>query len=412
MRGLAILMVMVGHFWLGAHPRGIFESGLYTVLQNGWIGVDLFFVLSGFLITGILLDAKGADGYFRNFYARRILRIFPLYYGFLFAFFVLAATLMNPAAGGPFAESSGSQIWFWTYTSNFLSLVKGAKIPQGLNHFWTLAVEEQFYFIWPAIVFVTSRSTLKKLCLSLIVAALAFRVGLRFTDYYHTGGLVLTPARIDTLALGGWLAVMVREQRTRDWVGRVAPAAFIVAAVSLIVVNMPDERIFGYDLEMQTIGFPLLAVMSASLIVLTTGAIHADGWVRRAFDSRPLGFFGKYSYGMYVLHLPLVVALERIGFGIGSFPRLAGSDVPGAVAYTLIAIALTTLLALASWHLYEKQFLKLKKFFPLPSSGDAGLGRLQNIDDSGGGHRRGAGRSELELEPVVAARNEGEIKHH
>ena len=73
-------MVMVGHFWLGAHPRGIFESGLYTVLQNGWIGVDLFFVLSGFLITGILLDAKGADGYFRNFYARRILRIFPCFF--------------------------------------------------------------------------------------------------------------------------------------------------------------------------------------------------------------------------------------------------------------------------------------------------------------------------------------------
>jgi peptidoglycan/LPS O-acetylase OafA/YrhL len=411
-RGLAILMVMVGHFWLGAHPQNAFESGLYTVLQNGWIGVDLFFVLSGFLITGILLDAKGADGYFRNFYARRVLRIFPLYYGFLFAFFILAPRLMNPAAGGPFAESSGSQIWFWTYASNYLSLVKGAELPQGLNHFWTLAVEEQFYLIWPAIVFVTSRATLKKLCLSLIVAAFAFRLGLRLTDYYHTGGLVLTPARIDTLALGGWLAAMVREQRTRDWVGRIAPGAFIVAAVALLVLNLPDERLFGYDIEMQSFGFPLLALMSASLIVLTTSTIHRAGRVRRAFDSRPLGFFGKYSYGMYVLHLPLVVALERAGFGISSFPRVANSDVPGAIAYTLIAITLTALLAFASWHLYEKQFLKLKRFFPLPSSGDGGLARLQNVDDPGGGDGRGPRWSQLELEPVVAARNEGEVENH
>ena len=413
MRGLAILMVMVGHFWLGAHPQGALESGLYTVLQNGWIGVDLFFVLSGFLITGILLDAKGADGYFRNFYARRVLRIFPLYYGFLFAFFVLVPKLMNPAAGGPFAESSGSQIWFWTYTSNFLSLVKGAKLPvTSARWYLPLAVEEQFYLIWPGIVFVTSRSTLKKLCLSLVVAAFAFRLGLRLTDYYHTGGLVLTPARIDTLALGGWLAVMVREQRTRDWVGRIAPATFAAAAVALLILNLPDERMFGYDLEMQTFGFPLLALMSASLIVLTTSAMHRGGRVRRAFDSRPLGFFGKYSYGMYVLHLPLVVALERVGFGISSFPRVANSDVAGAIAYTLIAITVTTLLAFASWHLYERQFLKLKRFFPLPSSGDGGLARLQDVDDPGGGDRRGPRRGQLELEPVVAAGNEGEVEHH
>ncbi len=412
MRGLAILMVMVGHFWLGAHPQGAIESGLYTVLQNGWIGVDLFFVLSGFLITGILLDAKGANGYFRNFYARRVLRIFPLYYGFLFAFFIVAPRLIDPAAGGPFAESRGTQIWFWTYTTNFLSLVKGARLPLGLNHFWTLAVEEQFYLIWPAVVFVTSRSTLKKLCLSLLVAAFAFRLGLRLTDYYHTGGLVLTPGRIDTLAVGGWLAVMVREQRTRDLVGRIAPAAFIAATVALLMLNLPDERIFGYDLEMQTFGFPLLAVMSASLIVLTTSAMHRGGRVRRSFESRLLGFFGKYSYGMYVLHLPLVVALERLGFGISAFPRVANSDVPGAIAYSLIAITLTTLLAFASWHLYEKQFLKLKRFFPLPSSGGAGLVRLQDVDDPGGGDGRSPRGSQLELEPVVTAGNEGQVEHH
>ena len=408
MRGLAIVMVMVGHFWLGARPRNGLESGLFTVMQNGWIGVDLFFVLSGFLITGILLEAKGAEAYFRNFYARRVLRIFPLYYGFLVAFFLIAPLVMHPDPAGPFAVSSGTQPWYWTYTSNFLALVKGVQIPQGLNHFWTLAVEEQFYFIWPAIVLLMSRSALKKLCLALVVVALAFRVGLRFTDYYHTGGFVLTPSRIDSLAIGAWLAVMVRDRDTHQWLERFAPAAFVSAAVLLLVVNLPDERMFGYDLVMQTVGFPLLAIMSASLIVLTTGQWRPNGRVRRFFESRPMGFFGKYSYGMYVLHLPLVVLLERVGFGITSFPRVGGSDVPAAFAYTLTAMAGTTILAFASWHLYEKQFLKLKRLFPLPGSA-ASKAALENLDDASSSDRARAAWSQLQLEPVSTAGNEGEV---
>lgn len=407
-RGLAIVMVMVGHFWLGAHPRNGLESGLYTVMQNGWIGVDLFFVLSGFLITGILLEAKGAEAYFRNFYARRVLRIFPLYYGFLVAFFLIAPLVMHPDPTGPFAVSSSTQPWYWTYTSNWLALVKGVQPPQGLNHFWTLAVEEQFYLIWPAVVLLTSRTTLKKLCLALVVFALAFRIGLRFTEYYHTGGLVLTPARIDSLAIGAWLAVMVRDADTHRWLERVAPATFVSAAITLLLVNLPDERMFGYELSMQTVGFPLLAIMSASLIVLTTGKWRPAGAVRRFFESRPMGFFGKYSYGMYVLHLPLVVLLERAGFSIASFPRVGGSDVPAAFAYTLIAMTGTTILAFASWHLYEKQFLKLKRLFPLPGSA-ASKSALQNLDDASGRDRGRAAWSQLQLEPVPTTRNEGEV---
>ena len=147
MRGIAILMVMLGHFWLGARPGDPAEQALYNFMQNGWIGVDLFFVLSGFLITGILLDAKGHDHYFRNFYARRALRIFPLYYGFLFLWFWVTPALISLAPNGPFTQGRDAQLWFWTYMSNNLSIVPGAVVPRGLNHFWTLAVEEQFYLI-------------------------------------------------------------------------------------------------------------------------------------------------------------------------------------------------------------------------------------------------------------------------
>jgi peptidoglycan/LPS O-acetylase OafA/YrhL len=406
-RGLAIVMVMVGHFWLGARPRNGLESGLFTFLQNGWIGVDLFFVLSGFLITGILLDAKGSESYFRNFYARRFLRIFPLYYGFLIAFFIIAPMLVHADANGPFAVARGSQIWFWTYTVNYLSLVKGAHIPEGLNHFWTLAVEEQFYLIWPAVVFFASRGTLKRICLGLVAAALAFRIGLRFTDYYHTGGLVLTPARIDTLAIGAWLAAMVREEGGREWLERRASSAFLSAALLLVLVNLPDERLFGYELAMQTVGFPLLAVMSAALIVMTTSAANHSGLLSRTFDSRPLGFFGRYSYGMYVLHLPLVVLLARVGFGIQALPHVGGSDVPAAIAYTLAALSMTTVLAYASWHLFEKHFLALKRYFPLSSKPTAPLTPLKDVDDSRSSDRLRAGGTEIELEAITPAGNQG-----
>ena len=376
-RGLAIVMVMGAHFWLGAKPRNPLEHGIYTFFENGQTGVDLFFVLSGFLITGILLDAKGATGYFRNFYARRFLRIFPVYYGFLFLYFVVTPVLIDSDPAGPFAVGRGTEIWFWTYTSNFLSLVKGAQIPPGLNHFWSLAVEEQFYLIWPAVVMLTSPAKLKKLCLAIVVAAFAFRWGLRFTDYYQTGAVVLTPARIDTLAIGAWLAVMIRERDTREFVERWAVPTLITCGAVLALMNFPEiNHLARFYLEMQTIGFPLLAALSASLIVLTTSARRKHRRIRSVFEAQPLPFFGKYSYTMYVVHLPLVIAMNRFGFGISSLPRAANSDVPAAMVFTIIAGATTVLIAYLSWNVYEKRFLKLKRFFPLPSSGVAGFERI------------------------------------
>jgi peptidoglycan/LPS O-acetylase OafA/YrhL len=356
-------MVMLGHFWLGARPDDNAEQALYNVFQNGWIGVDLFFVLSGFLITGILLDAKGKDHYFRNFYARRALRIFPLYYGFLFLWFWVAPAVIGLDPNGPFARGRETQLWFWTYMSNNLSVVKDAVVPHGLNHFWTLAVEEQFYLVWPALVLLVSSKRLRTICLLLIPFALVFRLYLMTTPYSHTAGYVLTPARIGTLALGAWLASAMREPGLRLQVERFAPRVFVGALALLLALNLPDLRFDGFEPVMQTIGFPLLAVASAALLVIAMNAHKRWTWYQRMFRSRVLRFFGKYSYGIYVLHLPVIVAFEGLRFTIAGFPTVGGSDVPAAIAFTLIGMGTTIVLALLSWHLYEKQFLKLKARF-------------------------------------------------
>ena len=365
-RGLAILMVMLGHFWLGSRPYTDTGRAIYTFVQNGWIGVDIFFVLSGFLITGILLDAKGSTGYFRNFYARRALRIFPLYYGFLFAWFFVIPAVFTVSSQATFAVEPRTQIWFWTYTSNFISIVQGVENPHGLNHFWTLAIEEQFYLIWPAVVLMLSRRTLRIVCLAMIPAGLLFRLWLMTTEYAHTGGYVLTPARMGTLAMGAWLAAAIRDPAMRSWVDRNAWKFLLASGLVLAAINFPDMEMEGHEPAMQTLGFPMLAVLAASIIVF---ALRTDNrWYKRFLESRTLRFFGKYSYGMYVLHLPIVVFFEIVGFGVSTLPRVAGSDFAAAVIFSASAMATTSIAAYLSWHLFEKQFLRLKRYFPSGSA--------------------------------------------
>src|SRR5262249_55951728 len=207
-RGVAILLVMLFHFGAvvseGGAPTGAASKLVQRAVGAGWCGVDLFFVLSGFLITGILYDTKGQPGYYRTFYARRTVRIFPLYYGLLVASF-----LVRPWAGlGPPAPE-GYQGWFWLYLANVLRVVHGGEACGRLEHFWSLAVEEHFYLIWPFVVRTLGRAALLRACVGVGVAALAFRAfavakGWPFAAY------MLTPARVDTMAVGAWLALAAR----------------------------------------------------------------------------------------------------------------------------------------------------------------------------------------------------------
>jgi len=363
-RGLAILVVMIGHFNIGYYPVYGFERDLKMLIETGWWGVDLFFVLSGFLITGILLDAKGSSHYFRNFYVRRVLRIFPLYYGFLFAFFILAPALRPPTPGGPFEGWSASQGWYWTYLSNYQLLFPQWVRPYPLSHFWTLAVEEQFYLFWPAVVLFTSRKGLLRVCLFCVVGSLLFRIWLNWAGLNPGLGYRLTPARLDTLAIGAALAVIARDQemwaRVRSNVRYIIPATI----VSLILLSIPTRGFAQSSIEMETVGYPLVALFSVALIVVAIDPARRDTRLSRFFQTRPMRVLGKYSYALYVFHFPLAPTLERMGLTIQTFPTVAGSPLPGAIAFTIICGAISLTVAFLSWNLYEKHFLRLKRFFP------------------------------------------------
>jgi len=363
-RGLAILVVMIGHFNLGFYPVYGFERGLRTLIQTGWWGVDLFFVLSGFLITGILLDAKGSSHYFRNFYVRRVLRIFPLYYGFLFAFFILAPALRPPTPGGPFDTWRASQGWYWSYLSNYQLLFPQWARPYPLSHFWTLAVEEQFYLFWPAVVLLTSRKGLLRVCLFCIVGSLLFRIWLNWAGLNPGLGYRLTPARLDTLAIGAALAVMVRDENM--WARVRSKARYIIPAaiVALFLLSIRTRGLAQSSIEMETVGYPLIALFSAALIVVAINPASRHTRLSRFFQTRTMRVLGKYSYALYVFHFPLAPTLERMGLTIQTFPTVAGSPLPGAIAFTMISGSISLAVALLSWNLYEKHFLRLKRFFP------------------------------------------------
>src|SRR5664279_3619422 len=238
LRGIAVMLVLCVHLVSGGHHNPILRL-FFTATSFGWSGVDLFFVLSGFLITRILLSTKGYEGYFRNFYMRRVLRIFPLYYGVLTATFLLAPLLL----AGP--KPGLSQLWFWFYGQNLSPALEKADlaIPNPLNfaysHLWSLAVEEQFYLIWPAIVWLTSVPTLKKICGVIAISAAVLRIGSVLAGFHVNITYGVTLFRMDALAIGGLIAtVAVGDQglvSLRKW-SRIFIAAGIGALVCVWLV--------------------------------------------------------------------------------------------------------------------------------------------------------------------------------
>ncbi len=204
LRGLAILMVMVIH-QAGLVPKSALDRAVLMVLPLGEAGVDLFFVLSGFLITGILVASKGAPHYYRNFYARRFLRIFPLYYAVLFAvFFVLPHLVPSPQS--KWGHVSGpNQLWYWAYLSNWYIALKTRGPTHGVVDLsWTLSIEEQFYLTWPMVVALSSRRTLLAICAGLIASGPAFRLTMVAIGAADNWSHFLTPLAVRRAGRGGW----------------------------------------------------------------------------------------------------------------------------------------------------------------------------------------------------------------
>jgi peptidoglycan/LPS O-acetylase OafA/YrhL len=365
LRGIAILLVMVFHFGWAKPAVGIAAKLLVTFTNFGWTGVDLFFVLSGFLITGILIDSKGDPHYFRNFYGRRVLRIFPLYYGVLVLTLLVLPHVVSYDAPG-MQRVLHAQGWLWAYSANIsVALNHGVWIWNPawlrLGMLWSLAVEEHFYFVWPLLVFVVSRGALLRTSLAMVLLAplvrgVALRAGVHPETVY-----CLTPFRADDLAMGGLLAVVFRSPTLLARVRRWIPWALLGSGAILVALTLRRRFLQHIDPLVEIVGFAALACgYGAVLLAAVTGS--ASSRLTRVLSHPRLMFFGKYSYGAYLLHELLRPAFMRF-FPVETLEVWTHSEVLGFVLHAVLGTVITFAAAVVSFRFYEKPFLRLKRYF-------------------------------------------------
>ena len=354
-RGLAILMVLLFHFQ-GARPHLIPKFLTYPMII-GWSGVDLFFVLSGFLITGILIDTRRAPNYFSSFYARRVLRIFPLYLLAILICFHVGFPLARQLGYDPTAESA-LEPWYWLHASNWRSAF-GPDV-KALSHVWSLSIEEQFYLVWPLVVLLVRPKRMGGLCAGLVVLACALRCYAASRGAPPEALHRLTPFRVDALAFGGLVAVLVRQPALRAAIRRRLPALTAFAAGLLVPLLIAGRG--AASRPMTTLGYTAFAFLYACLVFAAFDGSGSPGglpaWLRRP----SLRALGKYSYAMYMFHYPISVWVAAL---VAQRSRGASELVQAVLWLGAVAagILLSFGLALLSWNLVEKHFLSLKKYF-------------------------------------------------
>lgn len=353
LRGLAILLVTLYRFGRTI-PESTAGDVLHQFIELGTRGVELFFVLSGFLITGILLDTRGQPHQLRNFFARRSLRIFPLYFGALvlcvWAIPWLATTVGATSIEQAFAPAREQQIFLWCYLANVQMSVVDAWCFGPLDHFWSLAVEEHFYLLWPlAIVFCRSRALLW-CTLMLTGTCVVSRTAWLALGGSATAAEVLTIWRCDGLLMGALVAMTVRSPASQ-WqkVAQVTNWAWLPLALVAVAIDATDKRLWVVNTTVwSTVWFCLTLNLVASLRGGMLSWFFSQSWLRH---------LGKLSYGMYVFQAPLVPLVAALGWS-------AGVSLSIDLLYVGSMFALTVGVAWCSWHGFEKHWLRLKDCFP------------------------------------------------
>ncbi len=343
LRGAAILLVIFDHalYWMGAaqHTTGV--RRLFAELSSGgWLGVNLFFVLSGFLITGILLDSRGNEGYFKRFYLRRATRILPAY---LLTIIVLLLLHRMPTA-----YLIASLLFLTNYSGAF-----GGTLVAVYSVFWSLSVEEQFYLLWPTIVRRLRRSGLAVLCIALVVADPVLRylaqAGRAPLGNPHTNTFLIA----DNLACGALAALFVRTRFGDAVHGRRAGLALIGASCLILLAGLPFgilHRNAPFGAALQSTPWNLLFTGTLLLLLSLPTAWFAGTW------SAPLRFFGYISYGLYLCHL-LVFDFYDVCIADAA-PAVLRPVLHGYYVRLLLAGALSTLVAFLSRRFYEDPFLR------------------------------------------------------
>jgi peptidoglycan/LPS O-acetylase OafA/YrhL len=321
---VAILMVLLKH------------SGISMFNDSGWQGVDLFFVLSGFLITGILRRSRESTGYWRSFYVKRATRILPP-----LAVCLVGAALVTPAE------------WkvLWPYDVFFLANLGGALYPLvggPLGVLWSLAVEEHFYLIWPFAVRGWRRSRLMQVLTMVVIAEPLLRLACTHLFARYEPIYLLTPFRLDSLALGAVLALLVEESRQREAVRRWSGRATVLFAAILAGGSMlPGFARSDNSMLYNSLGYSLVALTSAGVVGYVY--LHEQSVVSRLLAWRPMVFVGRISYGLYLYHVLVVFTLHLVP---QRFHLRAH-----AVVWSGLILGLSTLMSWLSFRYYESPIL-------------------------------------------------------
>lgn len=363
-RGWAILLVMIFHLAV-LNPATPFQHGFYSVIAVGWVGVELFFVLSGFLITGILLDSRETPHYFRNFYARRVLRIFPLFYAVaIFSFVILPWLPLPPEKAARFGTVGDDQWMYWLFLTNFAIASFGDFRHGIMDVTWSVAIEEQFYIFWPAIVLLLRRRALMALCIAIVALSPLLRVAALANDFSYVAIYVLTPLRLDGLAAGALLAILIRSDRAAAWLTlRLAAGLALGGAAIFALAVWLAGTTDPFAPYIQPIGFSGLVLLFSGAVVAALRAAPGSA-VGAVFGNRFVRTFGKYSYCLYLIHLPIRAAFRDLWLKPASFAAYPGGAMVGQIVFYLVVGSVTLAVAWLSYHLFEKRFLKLKSLFP------------------------------------------------
>lgn len=370
MRGLASIMVISYHIF---KRGGYFTTNpvlhiISDLTLYHWYALDTFFVLSGFLITSILLRTKGRPNYFRNFYVRRSLRVFPLYYVTLI---VIISIL--PLVDPDFMPDLPRLIpLLLLYQQNWVHVIQGFNLTIYLAVTWSLAVEEQFYLTWPLVVNALSKKNLMRLCFAIIgLSTLARILGAIFWTNTHamvTFFYYNTFTRMEPIAAGVLLAIAFTEPAWKERLRKVALPVFLVAYIILLVVEVVSNTGTPHpiydNVPLTLVGYNLAAIFAAALIVILT--THAETSIlRRFFNNKILVFFGDHSYSMYLFHMPVALIL------LDALWRNDYRGWPFFFIYIGLVFAITTAISMVTWYVIERPMLNMKKYFEYAGSPSA-----------------------------------------
>ena len=361
LRGLAIALVLLHNFDVlePAAGRTIGTALLKELFYVGWIGVQLFFVLSGFLITRGLIQMQGLPGYFQGFFVKRVLRIFPLYY---LALIVFVEVL--PGLGWvPARPTEHGHAWLWLYLSNWVTPFEpgGGLMP----HFWSLAVEEQFYLLWPLLLWRMSLRDIWLLFLMLIGLSPLLRVLLLSQGAPAEAVYEFTISRMDALAAGAALATWDQGREAHGSTRWRASHLGMIAVVLLVATAGWSNGFRRIGDVAQVAGY---SALTAAFTALTGWALLNDQArfrgaalprAARLLTVAPLRWLGKYSYALYVFHKPLQDLVgEPLLAHLTGQPHTADPVI--AVLYLMAAAGVTGGVAWLSWQLFERHFMVLK----------------------------------------------------